>query len=341
VVLLTVSDPATLGVTAIQYGLSYDAMGGDALSIVTAPLGIVGTGVPIPFTVKALAADAQTPAAGEIVTFTVTKGTASLGCGEVSCTVLSGGDGMASISVSATSATLAQISASLSDGASVLTEFTGSTPPSIAALTPNLYVAIGASASWAPQAQLLNNGVPLSGQSVTWSAGTGVTPVMTTSVSGTSGIASGQITISPLIAGADVPVYVCLPGNITCATFQIYSVHPEVAQLVAVSGVGQAINASATPAAVVLRVTDAIGHPMAGGVVNFYETLKQWTPDCPAQGRCPSAPTLATQTVQAISGADGLVTLTPLTENGVPTRLFVTAVTGNVASLDFEIEMHP
>lgn len=80
---------------------------------------------------------------------------------------------------------------------------------------------------------------------------------------------------------------------------------------------------------------------MAGGTVTFYETLKQWTPDCPAQGRCPSAPILATQTIQQTSGADGLVTLTPLTGNGQPTRLDINAVTGNVASLCFEIEQHP
>jgi hypothetical protein len=121
----------------------------------------------------------------------------------------------------------------------------------------------------------------------------------------------------------------------------MYGVHPEVALLTTVSGAGQTISASAAPVPVVLRVTDAIGHPMAGGVVIFYETLMQWTPDCPTQGRCPSAPTLATQTVQTVSAADGLVTLTPLTGNGQPTRLYVTAVTGNVASLNFEIEQHP
>jgi hypothetical protein len=341
VVLLTVSDPATLAVTAIQDGLSYDAMGGDALSIVTAPLGTIASGVPALFTVKALAADAKTPAAGEIVTFTVTEGAASLGCGQSACTVMTGGDGLATMNVTANSTALAQVAASLSDGASVITEFNGSTAPSIAPLTPNLYIATGATASWSPQAELLAGGVPWSGQTVSWSAGSGATAGVATSISDLSGIASGQFSVGPLQAGADVPVYACLPGNATCATFQIYSVHPEVALLTAVSGAGQTISANEMPAPVVLRVTDAVGHPMAGGSVIFYETLKQWTPDCPAQGRCPSAPTLAMQTVQAVSGNDGLVTLTPLTGNGEPTRLYVTAVTGNVASLNFEIEQHP
>jgi len=341
VVLLTVSDPATLAVAAIQDGLSYDAMGGDALSIVTAPLGTVNTGVPAPFTVKALSADAQTPAPGVTVTFTVTEGTASLACGQSTCSVVSGGDGLATMNVTANSAELAQVTASLSDGASVITEFSGSTPPAIVALTPSLYIAIGATASWSPQAEALSGSAPLAGQSVNWSAASGVTPSAATAVTNTNGIASTQLNIGPLAEGADAPLYACLPGNTACATFQIYSVHPEVAQLAAVSGAGQTLSANARPAPVILRVTDAVGHPMAGGIVTFYETLRQWTPDCPAQGRCPSAPVLATQTVQATSGSDGLVTLVPLTGNGEPTRLYVTAVTGNVASLNFEIEQHP
>jgi hypothetical protein len=340
-VLLTVSDPLTLGVTAIQDGLSYDAMGGDALSVITAPYGPVNLGALLPFTVKAIAADGKTPAAGIIVTFTVTEGTAALGCGITSCIVVTGADGLATMSVAANSADLAQVAASLSDGANVLTEFTGSSTPSIVALTPNLYVAINASASWSPQAQLLSNGQVVTSQRVMWAAGAGVTPTIASSVSNAQGIASGQVTVQPLNAGASVPVYACLPGNTACAQFQVYSVHPEVAQLVAVSGAGQTMRAGAAPVPVVLRVTDAVGHPMAGGVVTFYEILKQWTPDCPAQGRCPNAPVLATQTVSVTSGADGSVTLNPLTESGVATRLDVTAVTGQTATLDFEIEEHP
>ena len=82
-VLLTVSDPLTLGITAIQDGLSYDAMGGDAVfRIVTAPYGSVSSGTLLPFTVRALAADGQTPAAVVNVTFTVTEGAATLSCGK-------------------------------------------------------------------------------------------------------------------------------------------------------------------------------------------------------------------------------------------------------------------
>lgn len=341
VVLLTVSDPQTLGVTAIQDGLSYDALGGDALGIITAPYGPVSMGVWMPFTVKAIAADGKTPAAGVIVTFSVTNGAAALGCGQTACSVLTGGDGLATINVAANSASSAQVTAALSDGASVMTEFTGSGPSSVAALTPYLYVAAEAPFTWGPQAQVLNNGVSVSGQQVNWAAGAGATVVTASSMSDSSGTATGQISISPLPVGMDVPVYGCLSGNAGCAIFHIYSVHPEIAQLIAISGAGQTLSVRDTPAPVTLRVTDAVGHPMAAGMVTFYEVLKQWTPDCPPQGRCPSAPILSTHRVQATSGADGLVTLVPVTGNGVPTRLYITAVTGNSASLNFEIEQHP
>jgi len=341
VVLLTVSDPTTLGVTVIQDGLSYDALGGDALSIVTAPHGTVATGVPMPFTVKALAANAQTPAAGETVTFTVTEGIATFGCGQPACSVMSGGDGVATMSISASTTALAQVTASLSDGATVLTEFSGTTPPAIVALTPTLYVAGEATASWLPQVEVLSGDSPLAGQTVNWSTAGGATPSAVAAVSNAEGIASTQLNVGPLAEGATVPLYACLPGNTTCATFDIYSVHAEVAQLAAVSGAGQTLSASAIPAPVVLKATDAVGHPMAGGKVTFYETLKLWTSDCPAQGLCPSAPVLATQTMQATSGSDGLVTLIPLSGNGEPTRLYITAVTGDVSSLNFEIEQHP
>ncbi|HLH33739.1 MAG TPA: IPT/TIG domain-containing protein [Alloacidobacterium sp.] len=341
VVLLTVSDPATLAVTAIQDGLSYDAMGGDALGIVAAPMGTVNTGVPLPFTVKALLPDARTPAVGVTVTFSVTEGSALLGCGQSTCSVASSGDGTATMSITANCAALAQVTASLSDGAEVITEFSGSMSPAVVALTPNLYIAIGATTSWSPQVETLNSNVPSAGQTIHWSAASGVTPSIATSVSNSDGIASAQLSIGPLSAGADVPLYACLPGNTTCATFHIYSVHPETAQLVAMSGAGQTLNAADTPSPVVLKVTDSIGHPMAGAAVTFYESLQQWTPDCPSQGRCPSAPVLAAKAVQIMSGPDGVVTLIPLTGSGEATRLYITAVTGSTASLNFEIEQHP
>ena len=296
---------------------------------------------PAPFTIRAVGADGKTPATGISVTFTVTEGGAVLGCGQPSCTATTGGDGTATMTVAATSTALTQVKATLTDGASVLAEFTGGTPPTIAALTPSLYVAIGARVQWTPQVIVLNHGSAAPGQQITWTAGAlSVTAPTTASITTADGTTQTQITAGPLAAGATVALYACLPTTL-CAQFQVVSVHPETALLTAMSGVGQSIAASQNPAPVVLRVTDAVGHPMAGGMVTFYETLKQWTPACPAHGRCPAAVTLSTDAVQVVSGSDGLATLIPMTDNGQPTRLEVMAVTGDQATMSFEIEQHP
>jgi hypothetical protein len=50
---------------------------------------------------------------------------------------------------------------------------------------------------------------------------------------------------------------------------------------------------------------------------------------------------LEQQTVQATSATDGTVSLTPLSVAGQPSRLFVTAVTGESATLNFELDKHP
>ena len=341
-VLLEVEDPQTLGVTIIADGLSYNAQNGDELAIVTAPADGVAMGVPVPFTVKAMNWDNQSPAAGASVSYSVTLGSAALGCGQSVCSATTAGDGTATVMVSATSTGLAQVTASLTNGASIAAEFTGLSSPSISAITPNLYLAIGGTSQWNPQGLVLNNGIPAGGQAVNWvPMASGVIPAATASVSAADGVVTQAITVGPLNEGDVVPVNACLAGGSGCAQFNVVAVHTQTAQLVAESGAIQTIAATAGFSPVVLEVTDAIGHPMAGAAVTFYETLDAWTPRCPAQGACPPAPVLAQASSQVISGADGTVTLMPLTIAGEPSRLFVTAVAGDSATLNFELDKHP
>jgi len=124
-VLVQMHDPQTLGVAIIADGLSYDAQNGDELAIVTAPANTVALGVPLSFTVKAMNWNNQVPAAGVIVNYAVTYGSAALGCGQITCNVMTAGDGTATIPVSATSNSLAGVTASLSNGANIAAEFTG------------------------------------------------------------------------------------------------------------------------------------------------------------------------------------------------------------------------
>jgi IPT/TIG domain len=337
-----VQDPQTLGVAIIADGLSYSAQNGDSLTLLNAPNGTIPAGVPQPFTVQAMNWDDEWPAANIPVTYAVTSGTATLGCGQTTCTVTTSENGTAALMVSANSSSLAQITASLSNGASIQAEFSGIAPPAIGAVTPDLYLAIGAAIQWSPQALVLVNGSPAAGQSVTWSSSApGLNVPATPSISGADGVATQPINAGPLNAEEVAPLSACLSSTSGCTTFTVFAVHTETAQLSAWSGVNQIVTAGQAFAPVTLEVTDAIGHPMAGASVTFYETLRAWTPDCPAQGSCPPAPLLAQAVVQTVSGADGLATLTPYPIGNQPGRLYVVADVGQSTSLDFELESLP
>jgi hypothetical protein len=342
-VMLQVQDPATLGVALMAGALSYDAQGSDAISLLTAPMGTVPIGVPEPFSVRAIDTSSQGPAAGITVIFSVTEGTATLGCGQSTCSAMTAGDGTASLSVTANATALTQITASLTNGSQVMAEFSGTAPPSIAALTPNLYLAMGATAQWPVQALLLSPaGAPLAGQSVTWSAVTaGITVTASQNVSAATGTTVNQIAAGPFNASVAASLNACVTGTSNCATFTVTPVHPATAVLAAWSGTSQYIPAGQMFTPVVLRVTDAFSHPLAGAMVTFVEMFEGWTEPCPTQGRCPTPPVLAQQMVQGTSGMDGTVVLTPLSASGQPGRLLVTATTGGTATLNFELDAHP
>jgi hypothetical protein len=341
-VLVEIQDTQTLGIAAIASGVSYDAEPDDAISLLVAPMGLVPVGVAQPFTVRAMNVTTQTPAAGVTVTFALTEGTAALGCGQTTCSVVTAGDGTGTLPVTANSTALAQITASLTSGSSVIVEFTGSAPPSIVALTPNLYIALGVTVQWPVQALVLNrSGVSVAGRAVNWvSATSGVIVTTAQNTTDANGIVSDQLSAGPFTDSVNSLVSACLANTTNCATLTVTPVHPESAALAPWSGTTQYLYASQTFAPVVLHVTDAFGDPLAGATVTFAETLNGWTEPCPVQGVCAPAPILAQQTIQAISGIDGSVTLTPLPANEQPARLLVTAATGD-AALNFELDAHP
>ncbi|MFT4112860.1 IPT/TIG domain-containing protein [Silvibacterium sp.] len=335
-----VDDPLTLGVTIIADGLAYTAQSGDTLTLIAAPTGSVPMNVPQPLTVRAMNWDDEWPAPGDAVTFTVTAGTATLGCGQSTCTIISNVNGLASTTVSAGTTALTQVTASLVSGASVLSEFYGAAPPSISALTPALYLAIGSAFQWTPQALVLNAGSPLSGAAVAWtSTASDITLAAGSSMTNAAGIAAQTLTAGPFSSGETETVRACYAA--VCAPFTLYAVHLETAVLAPVSGTTQQTAPGVGFAAVTLAVTDAVGHPMAGAAVTFYETLRAWTAPCPTQGSCPPAPVLAQAAAQSISAADGTVTLTPISLDGQPGRLSVLAAAGPSATYSFELDSPP
>jgi len=324
----------------ISGGISYDSGSGDALTLVSAPMGMVPIGVPEAFTVTALGADLS-PAGGVSVIYTVTSGTATLGCGLKTCTVTATGDGRATMNVTATGTTWSIVTAALTNGASLKAEFCGGTPPVLNSLTPMLSLAAGATVTWTTQALALTSGVAASGQTVVWQTGNGITMQSGTVTTNSSGIAAKALTVGPLAEGQTATATACLNGGSQCVTYTAYGARPEYATLVAVSGATQSLAASGTPSQITLRVLDMDGNPMAGGVVTLYQALYAWSPPCGLHGPCVQGSLLATQTATASSALDGTVTFSPASVSGVATNLLGLAVTGNNGSVSIAIERHP
>jgi hypothetical protein len=333
--------PVFYAAAIISGGVSYDSGTGDGLSLETAPMNTVPIGVPQSFSVLALGPNLS-PAGGVTVTFKVASGTATLGCGQKACAVTATGDGRASMNVTAVNGALSVVTASLTNGSSVEAQFSGGAPPALAALTPRLSVAAGATIDWTVQALVLDNGVPMEGQSVVWQNVAGI-QVQTGSaaVTNASGVATEQLKVGPLGEGQLVTVTACLSGASQCVTFSALGSRPEYATLEAVSGTAQSLSAAGTAAPVTLRVLDMDGNPMAAGVVSLYQSLYAWAPPCPPRGRCAHAELLASKTATAVSALDGTVTFTPASLPGVATDLVGVAITGNSSSLSIFIEQYP
>jgi len=334
--------PTFYAAAIVSGGVSYDSGTGDALTLLTAPMNTVPIGVPIPFTVTSLGAKLM-PAGGVTVVYSVTSGTATLDCGKPSCTVITSGDGRASINVTATNGTLSIVTASLTNGSSLQAQFSGGTPPVLASLTPRLSVAAGASVPWPVRALVLNNGKPLSGQAVAWQiAASGLTAQGTAAArTDGSGVATETLTAGPLAEGQLVTINACLNGTSQCVPFTAIGARPEFATLEAVSGTSQSLSVQATPSQITLRLLDMDGNAMAGGTVSLYQALYAWAPPCPAHTACPPSNLLATQTATATSSLDGTVTFTPGSLPGIATNLLALAASGNASTIAIAVEQHP
>ena len=334
--------PAFYASAVIAGGISYDSGAGDALTLDTAPANTVPMATPLPFTVTALGSDLS-PAGGVTVTYTVTSGTATLACGQPTCSVTASGDGIATINVTAVDTTPSVVTASLTNGSSLQAHFTGGTPPVLTALTPQLSLSAGATFTWTVQALVLQNGVPLSGQTVAWQttssgiSAQGNTAAITTS----AGIATNTLTVGPLAEGQSASINACLNGTSQCVAFTAFGSRPEYALLKPVSGTVQSLSVAAAPNQIVLRLLDTDGNPMAGGTVTLYQALYAWTPPCAPHGVCAPAQLLAVQQNTAVSAIDGTVTFAPASLPGVATKLVGLAASGETATVNIGIEQHP
>ena len=322
--------------------VSYDSGTGDALSLVTEPAGTVPMATPIPFTVAALGPNLA-PVGGVTVTYTVTSGSATLGCGLSVCSVTAAGDGLATINVTAVNTLAAVVTASLTNGSNLLAHFTGGTPPALASLTPQLSLAAGATFTWTVQALVLSGGLPAPGQSVAWqaTAGSGIVASKAPVLTNAAGIAAATLTVGPLAEGQTATIDACLNGTTQCVAYTAFGSRPEYATLEPVSGTTQALSSSATPAPIVLRLLDMDSNPMAGGTVALYQALYAWSPPCAPHTVCTQGALLGAQSATAVSALDGTVSFTPANLPGVPTNLLGLAASGNTATAQIAIQQQP
>ncbi len=333
--------PIYYAVAIVSGGISYDSGTGDALTLVTAPANTVPIGTPLPFTVTALGKTLK-PAGGVLVTYTVSSGNAKLACGKTTCLVAATGDGTATLNVTAVDSMASIVTASLANGSALQAHFSGGTPPVLNALSPMLSLAAGATITWTTQALVLNQGAPVSGQAVTWQAGSGISaPGASSSTTDSNGIAIKSLTVGPLAEGQQATAKACLNGSSQCVSFQAFGARPEFAILEPVSGVAQSVAAAATPGLITLRLFDMNGNPMAGGIVTLDQSLYAWSPPCPPHGRCAESQLLAHQTSAAVSTIDGTVSFAPASLPGVPTKLIGLAASGTSSTVSIAVEQHP
>ena len=334
--------PIFYAAAVIPGGISYDSGTGDALTLVTAPMTPFPSACRIPFTVTALGSD-LTPAGGVTVIYTVTSGTATLGCGLPACTVTATGDGRATMNVTAINSTWSIVTASLTNGSSLQAQFGGGTPPALASLTPQLSLAAGATVTWTVQALVLKNGIPLAGQSVAWQTRRqrhhrpGPAPPLTNS----SGIAAKALTVGPLTEGQTATINACLNGTSQCVTYTAFGARPEYALLEPSPAQPEPRRQRKRPARSPSASSTWTATPWPAA---RSRSIRRSTPGRRPARRTPSATQgalLATQAATATSALDGSVTFLPASLPGVATNLLGLAVTGNTASVNIAIEQHP
>jgi hypothetical protein len=211
----------------------------------------------------------------------------------------------------------------------------------VTAVQPVEYVAAGATVAWNPQLSVADNMAPTIGVLVDWQRVSG--PVVATpgqSQVSTTGVAQTLATVGPLAAGAQALLSGCAWTSV-CATFTTQGVDPADLRLVAVSGAGQVVSASGTLTPVVLQVRDGALHPVAGAVVEVYQTVDAWQQPCADRGRCPIPPILASSQHSLTSDPDGLVTIAPPQLSGVPETTNFAAATGTQGFLSLTLEKQP
>ena len=340
---VTVTDLSTGGTTVMMQALTYGTPV-PVLNLLSAPTGTVFVGevAGSPFAVQTLGADGVTPIVGQAILFSAAGGTVQFGaCGAATCTVMTNASGVASTTVTPLSAGAITLSAASAEGTQVASFNAAALIRSVTAAQAMEYVAAGATFVWIPQVTVADNSAPTAGDLVSWQTVAG--PIVFSpgqSQGNAQGIAQTVATIGPLTAGAQAIGSACVWTTV-CAALIAQGVDAADLRLQVVSGAGQTVNANGTLSPVVMLVTDTASDPVAGAVVQIYQTVNGWQMACPAQGRCPVAPVYSSSVSSATSDANGLITVTPQQLAGVAEVTNIAAATGTQGFLTLELQKQP
>jgi hypothetical protein len=336
----TSATPSAAGVITLQAAeaanvltASFNAVTrADVLALVTSPGSGVQQGATAAqqFTVRLTLADGVTPVAGSAVTFSIGgrgAGLVQFGCAAATCSVLTGVDGTASTSITGTVAgaltLLATPDASTGAGSVSMPFQVEANAYDLDALEPATYVAEGVSFGISLEALASENGMAATGQTVTWSAGTGIVLASAVSSTDANGSTMEQAQLGPFAAGMAATAQACAWPGISpqiCATFRAIGVGSSQFVLTIESGGAQAATAGAAFLPLVVQVDDGMGNPVAGAAVNVYQTVTAMTAPCPQSGRCPAQPVLASKVTAIASDVNGRITISPLTVDGQATQ---------------------
>ncbi len=313
----------------------------DLLQPVSAVTGAAAVGVAASpaFVVRVVLADGVTPDPGKAVSFAVNAGSVRLGECALPCTVVSAADGTAGVTLTPLAAGVVSVGATLGSAA-VNDLFHGANVLGLGAGEPRTWIAEGATVEMELEAAAVENGSVAGGVALVWTSNGPFRTVSASSKTGTLGTGAMQATAGPLAAGANATVTACAWTSV-CAGFEATGVSAAVWQLAMVSGGAQTASGGAMPAPVTVKVTDGQGHAVAGAPVTIGQTAYADDGSCPATGRCPPTPVLASEVTVATSDLAGEVSVQPLRVAATATRTAMSFSSGTQGFVTAEVMSAP
>jgi hypothetical protein len=357
---LTANDPATGASSILTNALTFGAGPNDIIRLAQGANSAtpVGGEAAYPIRVTVASADGSTAVSGATVQWNASNGGGLSACNAAAtCRVFTDESGQAETrltigAVGTTTVTATLAPASYAPPKSVQVSINGtSSAKDLALLMPKVWVAQGTAVNVPFTARLLANGVPLSGQTLSWQIGIGSgTPSPATVM--TDGDGYGRSTLHLTGLGGDVQGTVCLlPGNNPCQTFYVLQVAASVLRLQPVSGSFQTVRVGETFQPIWVRVTNSATppNPVMGVAVVFQSMIFLADADAPVEtsgddGSSQHAMKVLLGSSQntAITDANGLASLSPSTGGfSRPLEVEITASAGTGAALQFELPMLP